>query len=415
MREFIVSVKFALHNLRSNVSRTVLTLVGIVIAIMSVIVVMSSGQGLKNYIMGEFSSYGNDEISIKTKVPSTSLAVSREATAQGVQITTLKMDDLKAVQKIPNVKAVVAASIGQQVVSYQNQSKNLIIYGAGADMPAADTGVKIAQGEFYTSSDDDSLNQVAVIGSQVASDFFGLDNPLGKVIKIKNTNFRVVGVLEPRGAVTFFNYDDLIYVPEQTLQKKILGVNYVQAAVVKVKDANAVDEAAADITDTLRQQHHISDPSHDDFQVMTVAAAIDMIGSVMNTLTIMLLALTCISLVVGGVGIMNVMYVSVVERTFEIGLRKAVGAKSKDILRQFLLEAVIVTLIGGAIGIFLGFVLAQVFSSILSAFGFALQFSVTANSILIATGFSVVTGIAFGFYPAVKASKLSPMEALRRE
>lgn len=415
MREYLVSIKFALRNLRANVARTVLTLVGIVIAIMAVIVVMSSGQGLKNYILGQFSSYGNDEISIKTKVPTSSPSVNAAATAQGVQITTLKMADLKAIQKIPNVATVVAASVGQQVVSYQGQSKNLIIYGAGADMPEVDTGVKLAQGEFYTQSDDDSLSQVAVIGSQVAGDLFGMENPLGKMIKIKNTNFRVVGVLAPRGAVTFFNYDDLVYIPEQTMQKKILGVDYVQAMVAKVKDANAIDETAADITDTLREQHHITDPSHDDFQVMTVAEAINMIGNVMNTLTIMLLALTCISLVVGGVGIMNVMYVAVVERTFEIGLRKAVGARPADILRQFLIEAVIVTLLGGLIGIILGFGLAQVFSSVLAAFGFSLQFAVTANSILIATGFSVVTGVVFGFYPAVKASKLSPMEALRKE
>jgi len=415
MREFLMSIKFAIHNLRSNVARTVLTLVGIVIAIMSVIVVMSSGQGLKDYIMGQFSSYGNDEISIKTKVPTTSLAASREATAQGVQVTTMTMDDVKELQKIPNVANVVAASIGQDVVSYQNQNKNTILYGAGADMLAIDSGIKIAEGEFYTQSDDDSLNQVVVIGSNVASDFFGTDDPLGKTIKIKDTNFKVVGVLASRGAVTFFNFDDIVYVPEQTLQKKILGVDYIQAMVAKVKDANSADVTALDITDALRSQHHISDPSHDDFQVMTMAEARDMIDSVMNTLTIMLLALTSISLIVGGVGIMNVMYVAVVERTFEIGLRKAVGAKSKDILRQFLLEAIIVTLMGGVIGIILGFALAQAFSSILTAFGFTLQFSVTLNSILVATGFSMVTGIIFGFYPAVKASKLSPMEALRKE
>lgn len=417
MNRIILPIKFAIKNLRHNIGRTILTLVGIVIAIMAVIVVMSSGQGLKDYILGQFSSYGTNEISIKPQIPTASNAsvASVEQRAQGVTITTLTQADAKAIRTLPNVTDAVTASIGQKVVSYQNQNQQIILYGAGADIPLVDTGTKIDRGAFYTQSDDDSLAQVTVIGSQVASDLFGQDDPLGKEIKIGSLNFKVVGILQSRGAVTLFNYDDLIYIPEQTMQKKILGVDYVQAIVASVGDTSLINVTVADINDLLRQRHHITNPSQDDFQAMTIQQALDLIGSLFNTITILLLALTSISLVVGGVGIMNVMYVAVVERTFEIGLRKAVGAKSSDILKQFLLEAVIVTLIGGVIGIIMGFLLSLAFSYILSTLGFALQFSVTTTSILVAVGFSTTTGIIFGFYPAYKASKLSPMEALRKE
>ena len=412
-----ISMVLALKNLRRNAGRTVLTLVGIVIGIMSVIVVMSSGQGLKDYILGQFSSYGTDEISIKPRVPSVSKASLAGATqqAQGVTITTLKLADAKEIQKLPNVTEAVTASVGQELVSYRNQNKQTLIYGIGANGPVVDTGMKIDKGDFFTQGDDDSLAQVALIGPDIAKTLFGEDNPLGKDVKIHNMNFKVVGVLQKRGAMTFLNYDDLIYIPEQTLQKKVQGVDYVQAILVKVKNVALIDVTVEDINDLLRRQHKIANPNQDDFQAMSIQQAQDMIASVFNTITILLLVLTSISLVVGGVGIMNVMYVAVVERTFEIGLRKAVGAKSSDIMKQFLFEAIIITLIGGAIGIILGFLLSFAFSSILAALGFALQFSVTLGSILIAVGFSITTGILFGFYPAYKASKLSPMEALRRE
>ncbi len=416
-RKINLSIELALKSLRSNIGRTVLTLSGIVIGITSVIVIMSSGQAVKNFILSQFSSYGPDVISIKTKTPSVSKVsiASAAAQAEGVTVTTLKLADAKEIKKLPNVSDAVAASVGQQVVSYQNQNKLALLYGAGADIPNVDSGVKMARGQFYEQSDDDSLAQVTVLGSDVANVLFGQDDPVGKYVKIKNFNFKVVGVLQSRGAVTLFNYDDLVYIPEQTLQKKILGVDYVQAIVVKVRDVNAINETVADITDVLRRQHHIANPNQDDFTVTTIQQAEDIVSSVFNTITILLLVLTSISLIVGGVGIMNVMYVAVVERTFEIGLRKAVGARAADILKQFLFEAIIVTLVGGIIGIVLGFLLSLGFSYVLASLGFALEFSVTGTSIVVATVFSMATGIVFGFYPAVKASKLSPMEALRKE
>lgn len=416
-RQFLTSVRFAIKNLRNNKGRTVLTLVGIVIGIMSVIVVSSSGQGVKNYILGQFESFGEDLIQVEIKIPATSQTSSANATgqAQGVNITTLKVADGEAISRIPNVAEYAAGSLGQEIANYRGENKRTLLYGVGANTPNIDRGIKLSEGMFFSDIEDKNLAQVVVIGSDVRETLFGSDDPIGKDIKIKGMNFKVVGVAEKRGTVTFFNYDELIYIPVQTLTKKIMGIDYVRYIMVRVNDANMIDVTAADIVDTMRRQHDISDPSQDDFAVMTMQEAQKIISDVFGTINILLLALTSISLLVGGVGIMNVMYVAVVERTFEIGLRKAVGARSGDILYQFLLEAIIITLIGGFLGIVLGYVVAFGFSYALELSGFSVSFAVTLNSILIAVGFSMATGIIFGFYPAWKASKLSPMEALRKE
>jgi putative ABC transport system permease protein len=384
---------------------------------MSVIVVTSSGQGVKNYILGQFSSYGNDLIQTEVKIPATSHTSSANATgqAEGINITTMKVSDGKALLRIPNVAEFAAGTIGQEIVSYQRENKQTLLYGVSANTPNIDRGIKVAEGAFFSEAEDDSLAQVVVIGSDIKNILFGGGEAVGKNVRIKGMNFKVIGVAEKRGAVTFLNYDELIYIPVQTLTKKILGVDYVRFIMTRVNDVSMIDVTAEDIKDAMRRLHNISDPNQDDFAVMTMQEAQKIIGDVFGTINILLLALTSISLIVGGVGIMNVMYVAVVERTFEIGLRKAVGARSGDIRNQFLLEAVIITLIGGMVGIVLGYATAFSFSYLLKLFGFAISFAVTLNSILIAVGFSMATGIVFGFYPAWKASRLSPMEALRKE
>ena len=416
-RRFLLSIKFASKSLRHNVGRTALTLVGVVVGIMSVIVVSSSGQGVKNYILGQFDSYGSNLIQIEPKVPSTGKTSSANATgqAQGIQITTLKISDAEVLKKIPNVDDYVAGTIGQEIFSYRGNNKSTMIYGVGANWLNVDTATKVAQGVFYTQAEDDSLDQVIVIGQDIRDELFGSEDPIGKSVKVKGSNYRVIGVLEKRGTVTFVNYDELVYMPVQTLQKKILGVDYLKFISVLVKDSNFIDVTAADINDTMKRLHKTYKADQEDYAITTMQEAQKMINDVFGTINILLLALTSISLLVGGVGIMNVMYVAVVERTFEIGLRKSVGARAADIRNQFLLEAVLITLMGGIVGIFLGYLIALGFSYVLSLLGFSLPFSVTFASIILATGFSTATGIIFGFYPAYKASKLSPMEALRKE
>ncbi|MEI7621294.1 MAG: ABC transporter permease [Candidatus Moraniibacteriota bacterium] len=417
MNKLFLPIKLAFHSLTINTGRTVLTLVGIVIGILSVIVVTSSGQGVKEYIMGQVSSFGTDIIQVETKVPATGKTSSANATgqAQGIQITTLKIADAEALKKIPNIDNTAPATIGQEIISYQDANKRAMIFGAGAAYPLVDNATKVAEGTFYSEGDDNGLAQVAVIGSDIKDILFGEQEAIGKSIKIKGLNFRVIGVLEKRGTVTFFNYDELVFMPVQTLQKKILGIDYVRMITLKVKDANLIDVTAADVADTLKREHRTPKAEQEDFSVSTIQEAQKIIGDVFGTINILLLALTSISLVVGGVGIMNVMYVAVVERTFEIGLRKAVGATSGDIRNQFLLEAIFITLIGGIVGIVLGYLISLGLSILIASFGFKLNFPITLSSILLAVGFSMATGIIFGFYPAYKASKLSPMEALRKE
>ena len=394
-----------------------MTLVGIVIGITSVIVIMSSGQGVKNFVLGTVQSFGNDTIQIEVKVPATGKTSAQNAIgqAQGIQITTLKQNDAEAIAKLPNVEALYMANFTQEIASYQNIKKRALLFGTSADVPTVDPGIKMAEGTFFTENDDRSLAQVVVLGPDIAQIFFGSDNPLGKEIKIHGQNYKVIGILGKRGNLGFVNYDELVYLPVRTLGKKILGIDYLRNIILKVKDQSQLDATVADLTDAMRRQHNITDPAKDDFSVTSLKEAQDLVATVFNTINILLLALTSISLVVGGVGIMNIMYVAVVERTFEIGLRKAVGARPRDILRQFLWEAIFLTLAGGIVGIILGYLFTFILSYVFSYLGFNLSLTVSAQAILIAVGFSATVGIIFGYYPARSASRLSPMEALRKE
>ena len=417
LTELIISIKLAINNLRANLVRTVLTLVGVVIGVLAVILVSALGQGVKEYILKQVNSFGTDLIQVEVKVPATKQTSTSNAVGQatGIQITTLTLSDADALGKLPNIKSYYAASIDQELVSYQNFNKQVMLFGAGSQLPEVDANFGLKEGSFYFEADDRGLAQVAVIGSDISDAFFGGVDPIGKEIKIKDQKYRVIGVLAKRGTVGFFNFDEIIYIPVRTLQKKILGVNYVRMIGLRVSDQNAIDETTANIIFEMRKLHKITDPNKDDFGVMSIKDAQNTINSVFNTINILLLALTSISLLVGGVGIMNIMYVAVAERTFEIGLRKAVGAKAKNILRQFLWEAIFITFFGGIIGIMLGYLLLLILSYLSSSFGYPINLAISANAIFLAVGFSFLTGIVFGYYPARVASKLSPMEALRKD
>lgn len=411
--ELSVSIKLALSNLKGNIGRTVLTLVGIVIGVISVIIITASGQGLQNYLMAQVNSYGTDYVQVEPKVPSPE-RMSGHMNTMTIQITTLKMEDAEAMSKIPNVLDYYGGSLGQSIVSYQSTNKKSLLIGASAHAPNVDSGLKIAEGNFYSDAEDKSLAQVAVIGSEIKETFFGQNNPIGQSIKIKGDNYKVVGVIEKRGSMGIFNFDTVIYVPIRTLQKKIMGVEHIAFFTLKLKDIKQVNETIAEVTDIMSRRHKTPDPSQHDFIVSSADEARNIINGVFSSVNILLLALVSISLVVGGVGIMNVMYVAVVERTFEIGLRKAVGATGSNIMWQFLFESVFITLAGGFVGIIIGYLFSLLASYTFSSLGYDLELSVTLNSIILAVGFSAFTGIIFGFYPAYKASKLSPMEAIRK-
>jgi putative ABC transport system permease protein len=417
MHEFLVSIKLAFKNLRSNIGRTLLSLLGIVIGVASVILVLSFGSGVKNYVTSQISSFGTDIIQIEVKVPKVSQMSSANATGQvgGTTITTLKLDDARRVAKLDNVDSWYAMIMSQQQTSFEDKKKQSIILGVTAGISQADPKTEVEIGQMFTEEDDNSLKQVVVLGKAVKEYYFGDNEAVGQSIKIKGQNFKVAGVLKERGMVTFFNFDDIMYIPLQTVQKKLAGIDYLQSVVFKLKDMNKLDLTIAEATDIMRIRHNIKNPEDDDFAVSSIVEFLDILSTVFFALNVLLLALTSISLIVGGVGIMNVMYVAVAERTFEIGLKKSIGAKNKSILMQFLFEAIFLTIVGGIIGLFLGIAFTNLGEWAASSFGYEIRLSITWWSVAIGVGFSALVGIIFGYYPARKASLLSPMEAIRKE
>jgi putative ABC transport system permease protein len=303
---------------------------------------------------------------------------------------------------------------GMAVASYRNNQKSAIYFGSSAERFIIDQHT-LKEGRFYTSAEDSGAAQVAILGSKIAKDLFAQDDPLGKLVRIGNLNFQVIGVYNTQGSVGGDGADDSIYMPLGAAQKKMLGVDYITVAVVQLKNTNLSDATAALIRLTLRRNHNITNPDKDDFIVMTQAQVLDIYNTIFNGITILLIAIASISLVVGGVGIMNIMYVVVTERTAEIGLKKALGATNSDILNEFLIESVFVTVIGGIIGIILGAGLGWVVYFIAISNGLAWAFSVPLYAILIGVGVSGTIGISFGVLPARSAAKLDPIEALRYE
>lgn len=399
--------------------RTSLTLLGLIIGIMTVIVVYSAGEGIKGLVFGQLESFGTDFVQTEIKVPtkkggSEGDSQSAMAMATGVQVTSLTLDDMAAVNKLTNIVTGYSAILGQEQASYGNELRRAFIFGTNASYLDIDK-TKIAQGRFFTEAEDLSLSQVVVLGSGIKEKLFGESDPIGKAIRIRQEKFTVIGVAEEKGAVMFMTFDDYIYMPIRTLQKKVMGIDHVMYFINKMAKPELGDATAEEIRDLLRRRHDITDPARDDFRVSTMAEAMEILETITNAMTFLLLAIVAISLVVGGVGIMNVMYVAVTERTMEIGLRKAVGATSANILRQFLIESILLTLLGGLVGCILGASLAYLISLAAKAFGVSWEFSIPLRAFVVALSFSAFFGIVFGVTPARTAAKLDPIEALRAE
>jgi len=402
--------------LKSNPVRTLLTTLGIVIGIATVIMVLSAGAGFRSLINGQIQSLGSDTLFIRTRVPPTTKSRAAGGLTPGIaaSITTLKQRDLDDVKKLNNIVNDYGMVTGMAIASYRDNQKGAIYYGASAERFIIDQHT-LQEGRFYTGAEDAGAAQVVILGKNIAADLFLQDDPLGKLMRVGNLNFQVIGVYNSQGAIGGGTADDSIYMPLGTAQKKMLGIDYISVAVVQLKDVNLGDATAENIRMTLRHNHSITDPNKDDFQVVTQAQVLDIYNTIFNGITILLIAIASISLVVGGVGIMNIMYVVVTERTSEIGLKKALGAKSSDILKEFLIESILVTVLGGIIGILLGSILSWLVSIIATSNGLTWIFTVPLYAIIIAVGVSAAIGISFGVLPARSAASLDPIEALRYE
>lgn len=418
----LVTLKQSLRGLRASKSRTILTIVGIVIGIATVIIVLSAGAGFKSYINAQIEAFGSNTVIIETVVPPTTKAREDGAAQDGgtssasnaVPVTTLKYRDLDAIKLLPNVVDVYGAALGQKIVAYDQTTKNAFIFGSDASRFRIDKG-EIAKGRPFTDEENRSLAQVAILGADISENLFGEEDPVGKTIRIGELNFTVIGVYAPRGSFGFSNDDQQIFIPITTLQRKLLGIDYLFYAVVQVKDTSLSEYTSLDIGDVLRRNHQITDSAKDDFKVQTQAEGLSTFDTILSAVTFLLLAIAAISLIVGGVGVMNIMYVAVTERTAEIGLKKALGASRKDIANEFLYEAVIVTLLGGIIGILLGAGVSLVVALTAQHFGFAWKFSVPLSGIVAGLAVSGGIGYLFGVLPAKNASQLDPIEALRKE
>lgn len=408
-------VKIAYKNLVAAKFRSFLTILGIVIGIASVIIIIAIGSSAQELILDQVKGVGSNLIGV---LPGASEEEGPPASALGIIITTLKYDDLKAIlQKnyAPDVVEGAAYISGNDTVQFENIDKNYTFQGTTAGYIEVENA-EIDQGRFFSKEEETSLSRLAILGSVVAADLFGEGgDPIGKRIKVGKQNFEVIGVFKERGSAAFSNQDTAIFMPLFTAQKVMLGVDYLNFIRVKINSEANIDRAKADIATTLREEHDIKRPGDDDFTVRDQKAGLDAITNITGAIKYFLAAIAAISLIVGGVGIMNTMLISVNQRIREVGLRKAIGAKSSMIMLQFLVESIFVTLLGGVIGIVIGILVTFLAAVIIQKLGYHWPFIVTASSIMLATGISLLIGIFFGLYPARRAARLNIVEALRYE
>ncbi|MFZ3054517.1 MAG: ABC transporter permease [Minisyncoccales bacterium] len=410
MNKIYSQIESAFISLMRQRSRTILTIIAVAIGIASLIIMIAAGNGLKSMVLKELEVYGSDMINIEVRVPGGSAA----SMASGTTITTFKNSEVDEIRKVDNVETLFSYVTGQEIIKYQGEAKSSIVFGYGADAPLIEK-LPVASGRFYSSDEENSLATVIVLGSKVKENLFGDEDAVGKSVYVRGKPFRVVGVMEERGASFGFSMDEVVYIPTLVMQKRLLGTDYVIGVSVKARDVDKISETKEELIALMREFHDIDDPDEDDFEVMTMADAQSMVGTVLSAITMLLVVIAAVSLLVGGVGITNIMYVSVIERTFEVGLRRAVGAKKNDILWQFLLEAGILTFLGGVLGVIVGAGISLIIYYVAISFGINWSYAVSPLSIILSLLFSTIIGMFFGVYPANKAANMDPINALRQE
>lgn len=396
-----------------NRLRSFLTMLGIIIGVMSVVIIMSVGAGAQSLILNQVKSLGSNLIGV---LPGKSDDNGPPAAILGIVVTTLTTDDLKAILGggNPHIETGTAYVRGADTVTGGEQKTDTTFVGVNASYPNVEDAI-LAQGRFFTDDEDRSLARVAILGSTAARGLFGDDDPIGKNVKIKKTNFNVIGIVKERGVSGFQDQDNQIFVPIQTAQKLLLGINYVSFMRVKIDTGDHVDTSVEFIKSILRDRHDISNPDNDDFSVRSANQGLEVLTVITNALRFFLAAIAAISLIVGGIGIMNIMLAAVEERTREIGLRKAIGATRKDISQQFLVETSLITFFGGVIGIVLGVTISIIVAHVAQSQGYQWDLVISPISIFLGVAVSIIIGLLFGISPAKRASRLNPIEALRYE
>jgi len=402
----------AIRGITSQLTRSALTILGIVIGVAAIIIIMSLGEGAQKLILDEVSGLGAETLILRPgedKTDITAVLFTRSITKRDVDL-------LKRKENVPNLISVAPTVMVSDPVEYKGEKFKAMVFGGVAEFMVDMIDLKLADGELSTQKDIDQHARVAIIGYDLKQDMFGNESAVGKKIRIKKRSFEIVGVFEDTSNVGPLTVNEMVMIPYTTAQTYLTGNDYYNEVMLRADATENVQKMSYDIELTMRDAHDIDFGDDDDFNVQTQDDIIGQIKTIVNIFTAFLASVVAISLVVGGIGIMNIMLVSVSERTKEIGLRKALGARSKDILRQFLTEATILTGAGGVIGVAVGTFISVSISVVLArTIAENWTFTFPVFGAFLGVGVSVIVGIIFGIYPAYQASKKSPIEALRYE
>lgn len=419
---FLSTIKLVLKNLRARKGRSFLTILGIVIGVAGVIIIIALGAGAQSLILGQVTKLGSNLLYVEP-----GKGDANGPPIPGLVISTLVNADTEALRgsaQAPHILSASASVLGSATVTWNNRTADVSFTGTDYEYP---TGVvfTMQSGQFFNQAQDQGAANVVVLGSTISANLFGGTSvdPIGQVIKVKSSiqsessgiPLRVIGVIAPRGSSFFQNQDEMIFLPLTIGQEQILGIHHLQGIGIKVDASENIDQTVRDVTNILKQRHHIQNDIDLDFVVRNQQDAISILSTITSALSLFLTAMAAISLIVGGIGILNIMMATVAERTREIGLRKAVGATNAAIRGQFLLEASLLTGLGGLVGIVVGAVVSFLIAILMHRLGYDWAYVVSWRSVLLAVGVSILTGIIFGLYPAFKAARLDPIDALRYE